>query len=66
MAAGALGEQRTARLLGRLDRLGWAILHDLAIPRRHADIDRLAIGPGGVYVIDSKQYSGRFQLDPSG
>jgi hypothetical protein len=24
------------------------------------------IGPGGVFVIDSKQYSGRLQLDPSG
>jgi hypothetical protein len=24
------------------------------------------IGPGGVFVIDSKQYRGRLQLDPSG
>jgi Nuclease-related domain len=26
----------------------------------------LAIGPGGVFVIDSKQYRGRLQLDRSG
>jgi hypothetical protein len=26
----------------------------------------LAIGPGGVFVIDSKQYRGRLQLDGSG
>jgi hypothetical protein len=26
----------------------------------------LAIGPGGVFVIDSKQYRGRLQLDLSG
>jgi hypothetical protein len=26
----------------------------------------LAIGPGGVFVIDSKQYRGRLQLDPTG
>jgi hypothetical protein len=26
----------------------------------------LAIGPGGVLVIDSKQYRGHLQLDPSG
>src|SRR4029453_2038120 len=26
----------------------------------------LAIGPGGVLVIDTKQYRGRLQLDPSG
>ena len=24
------------------------------------------IGPGGVFVIDSKQYRGRLQLDPTG
>jgi len=26
----------------------------------------VVIGPGGVFVIDSKQYRGRLQLDPSG
>ena len=26
----------------------------------------MVIGPGGVFVIDSKQYRGRLQLDPSG
>jgi hypothetical protein len=26
----------------------------------------LVIGPGGVFVIDSKQYRGRLQLDPTG
>jgi hypothetical protein len=26
----------------------------------------LAIGPGGVFAVDSKQYRGRLQLDPSG
>ena len=30
---------------------------------RHRSI-HLAIGPGGVVVIDSKQYRGRLQLDP--
>ena len=63
---GAVGERRTARLLGPLERHGWAILHDLAVPRSPANIDHLAIGPGGVFVIDSKQYRGRLQLDPSG
>jgi hypothetical protein len=29
---GAVGERRTARLLGPLERHGWAILHDLALP----------------------------------
>jgi hypothetical protein len=63
---GAAGEQRTAQLLGPLERHGWAVLHDLAVPGSRANIDHLVIGPGGVFVIDSKQYRGRLQLDPSG
>ena len=57
------GERRTARLLAPLERHGWAILHDLAVPGSAANIDHLVIGPGGVFVIDSKQYRGRLQLD---
>jgi hypothetical protein len=63
---GAAGERRTAQLLGSLERHGWAVLHDLAVPGSQANLDHLVIGPGGVFVIDSKQYRGRLQLDPSG
>jgi Nuclease-related domain len=63
---GAAGERRTARLLDPPERQGWAVLHDLAVPGSRANIDHLVIGPGGVFVIDSKQYRGRLQLDPTG
>jgi Nuclease-related domain len=63
---GAAGERRTARLLGPLERHGWAVLHDLAIPGSRANLDHLVIGPGGVFVIDSKHYRGRLELDSSG
>jgi Nuclease-related domain len=63
---GAAGERRTARLLGSLERHGWAVLHDLAVPGSRANIDHLVIGPGGVFVIDSKRYRGRLRRDPSG
>ena len=63
---GAAGERRTARLLVPLERHGWAVLHDLAVPGSRANLDHLLIGPGGVFVIDSKHYRGRLQLDPSG
>jgi hypothetical protein len=63
---GAAGERRTARLLDLLERRGWAVLHDLAVPGSRANIDHLVIGPGGVFVIDSKQYRGRLRLDSSG
>jgi len=63
---GAAGEQRTARLLAGLERQGWVVLHDLAIPGSQANLDHLVIGPGGVFVIDSKHYRGRLQLDGFG
>ena len=63
---GAAGERRTARLLAPLERQGWAVLHDLVVPGSRANLDHLVIGPGGVFVIDSKQDRGRLQLDPTG
>jgi hypothetical protein len=63
---GAAGERRTARLLAPLERQGWAVLHDLAVAGSRVNLDHLVIGPGGVFVIDSKRYRGRLQLDPMG
>jgi hypothetical protein len=63
---GAAGERHTARLLAPLERHGWTILHDLAVPGSRANLDHLVIGPGGVFVIDSKQYRGRLKLDRFG
>jgi Nuclease-related domain len=44
---GAAGERRTARLLAPLERQGWVVLHDLAVPGSTANLDHLALGPGG-------------------
>jgi Nuclease-related domain len=55
---GAHGERRTARLLDRLARDGYVVFHDLAIPGSPANVDHLVIGPSGVFVIDSKQWTG--------
>jgi Nuclease-related domain len=63
---GAVGERRTARLLAPLERRGWVVLHDLAIPNCQANIDHLIIGPGGVLAVDSKQYRGRIRVDQDG
>jgi hypothetical protein len=55
---GADGERRTARLLDRLTRDGYVVFHDLALPGSPANVDHLVIGPSGVFVIDSKQWTG--------
>jgi hypothetical protein len=57
---GAQGERHTARLLGRLARDGFVVFHDLAVPgNTRANVDHLVIGPTGLFVIDSKQWTGR-------
>jgi hypothetical protein len=63
---GATGEQQTARLLDRLRRDGYVVLHDLAMPDSAANLDHLVIGPSGLFVIDSKQWSGQVHQSPDG
>jgi hypothetical protein len=42
------------------------VLHDLAVAGSAANIDHLVLGPGGVFVVNSKHYRGRLQFDGSG
>jgi Nuclease-related domain len=63
---GASGERRTARLLDRLGRDGYQVFHDLAMPGSPANIDHLVVGPSGVFVIDSKQWTGSVQQSADG
>jgi Nuclease-related domain len=63
---GAAGERRTARLLDRLTRDGYVVFHDLAVPGSPANVDHLVVGPSGVFVIDSKQWSGSVRQGSDG
>jgi hypothetical protein len=57
------GVRRTAAALAELEADGWLILHDLQRPgRRFASIDHIAIGPGGVVVIDTKDWRGTLEV----
>ncbi len=61
---GADGEEATAEALAALDPQRWVVLHDVAWPgRRLANLDHVAIGPSGVFVIDSKNWSGRVAIE---
>jgi hypothetical protein len=51
---GAAGEQAVARKLDKLSNRGWHVLH--SINTSAGDIDHLAIGPHGVYVINTKHH----------
>jgi hypothetical protein len=63
---GARGERRTARQLDRLTDRGWVVFHDLAVPGFRANIDHLAVGPSGIFLIDSKNWRGRLVFAPDG
>jgi hypothetical protein len=63
---GAKGERHTARLLDRLSREGYVSFHDLALPDSPANLDHLVVGPSGVFVIDSKQWTGQVQQSADG
>ncbi len=56
---GARGERRTAEVLNPRSGDGWYVLHDLAVPDSNANIDHVVVTPAGVFVVDSKDWSGR-------
>ncbi|MGY1714072.1 NERD domain-containing protein [Geodermatophilus sp. SYSU D01106] len=62
---GAEGGRRTARALRSLLRSGWHVVHDLAWPGA-GNVDHVVVGPGGVFVFDSKAWSGVVSVDDAG
>jgi Nuclease-related domain len=56
------GERRTAEILGGLPPRRWAVLHDLAIPGSNANVDHLAFGPTGAWLVDTKTTRARIRV----
>lgn len=65
---GAKGEAFTAkRLEKRLAGTGVKLLHDRRVPGHgRANIDHIAVGPGGITVIDTKNYGGKVRVERVG
>jgi hypothetical protein len=61
--AGADGEDRTARALAELEAEGYVVLHDRRKPGSNANIDHVIVGPTGVFVVETKSYSGPLTVD---
>src|SRR4051812_47921420 len=62
---GADGELATARALAELTVEGWHVLHDRLLPHG-GNIDHLAIGPAGVFVVDAKAWAHPATIDAAG
>lgn len=52
---GAAGEAIVGARLEKLTKHGWHVLHAVPVGRRGSDIDHVAIGPGGVFTINTKR-----------
>jgi hypothetical protein len=66
-AVGAAGERRNAARLEKLvEGQPVAFLHDRRVPGSRANIDHIAVGPTGVFVIDSKNAQGSVKVDWKG
>lgn len=65
---GGVGEVKVAkRLAALLDGSGVHLLHDRLAPgRTRANIDHVAVGPGGITVIDAKTLRGRVRIESRG
>ena len=61
---GEWGEKATARALKPLLREGWHAIHDLQ--NEYGNIDHVLIGPGGVFLLDSKWIEGEAEISDDG
>ena len=57
---GAWGEERTAKAVQPLLKAGWVIVHD--VKRLKFNLDHVLVGPGGVFVLDTKNFPGTAQV----
>jgi hypothetical protein len=65
-AKGSQGEKQLADRLARLLPKGVVLIHDRRIPGTTANIDHIAVGPAGIFVLDAKNTSGRVETRGSG
>ena len=51
-------EEELAAILRPLDTLGWTVFEDRLWPNsKHANVDFILVGPGGVVIVDAKSWA---------
>ncbi|WP_411375153.1 nuclease-related domain-containing protein [Arthrobacter sp. MPF02] len=61
--AGAAGARTVADKLSELVPRGWYVLHDVHWPGRpKANLDHVLVGPGGIVVVDAKNWTGEVRV----
>jgi hypothetical protein len=59
---GAEGERKTASHLAGLEDAGFIVRHDRRVPGYGGNVDHIAVGPTGVWVIETKNYRGGVEV----
>ena len=59
---GAEGEMVVSEYLNELSR-NYIILNDVNIPGHYGNIDHIVLGPTGIFVIETKNFSGSYIID---
>lgn len=54
-------ESATGKVLATLAREGWQVEHDL--PHERGNIDHVALGPGGLFLLETKNLRGRITVE---
>jgi hypothetical protein len=62
---GREGERWTEKELRKVEQRGWSVRHDLANDG-YGNLDHIVIGPGGLFLIDSKHLQGRVVMEDEG
>jgi hypothetical protein len=55
---GADGEEAVGDELHRIEKYGWRFLHSVLVGNGDCDIDHVAVGPAGVYTLNTKTHRG--------
>lgn len=58
----AQAERRTAWLLRSLRSAGYVLLHDRTLPGSRETVDHLAVGPAGVFLVDTRGWDRRTRI----
>lgn len=65
-SSGAVGERAVGARLASVSSKGVIAVHDRLIPGSRANIDHIAVGPSGIFVIDAKVVKGRVAVRSTG
>lgn len=60
---GDIGERITINHLKKLPKEKYVVFNDINLPERYGNIDHIVVGPTGIFVIETKNYTGNYIVD---